>query len=142
MQPSKIGGGTVEVTVLVGGATQMLRLLQICPFLQSALVMQPTLMGGEELEGAGGGAATQMLCSPQICPLAQSALVMQPYLMGGTEEAGAGALLDGAGAGADEMIETGADEGATLGALEGAVIVDALASPARRTIDAILNCIV
>ena len=71
--------------MLVGGATQILRLLQICPFLQSALVMQPTLMG-----------ATQMLWSLQISPLAQSALVMQPSLMGGTEEEGAGALLAGA----------------------------------------------
>jgi hypothetical protein len=67
IHPSRIGGATVEVevTVLVGGATQMLRLLQICPFLQSALVMQPSLMGGAEEEGAGAllaGAATQMLC--------------------------------------------------------------------------------
>ena len=65
IHPSRIGGETVEVTVLVGGATQILRLLQICPFLQSALVMQPSLMGGTEEEGAGAllaGAATQMLC--------------------------------------------------------------------------------
>jgi hypothetical protein len=95
MQPTMIGGGTVEVTVLVGAETQMLRLLQICPFLQSALVMQPTLMGAAELDGAGGGAATQMLWSPQICPLAQSALVMHPSLTG-AEETGAGALLAGA----------------------------------------------
>ena len=94
MQPTLIRGGTVEVTVLIGAATQMLRLLQICPFLQSALVVQPTLIGAVELEGAGG-AAMQMLWSLQICPFAQSAFVMHPSLTG-AEETGAGALLAGA----------------------------------------------
>ena len=54
-------------------------------------------------------------------------------------ETGAEEIME---AGAEEGTEAGADEGAALGALEGAVMVAALAKPARRTIDAILNCIV
>jgi hypothetical protein len=54
-------------------------------------------------------------------------------------ETGAEEIME---AGAEAGTEAGADEGAALGALEGAVMVAALAKPARRTIDAILNCIV
>ena len=80
----------MEVTVLVGGEgglTQMFLLLQICPLEQSLSVMQPNLMGADELDGVGG-AATQMLWSLQTCPVAQSAFVMHPSLMGAEEGAG------------------------------------------------------
>jgi len=51
--------------------------------------------------------------------------------MGGADETGAGA---------DDGLWAGADEGARLGTPEGGIT--ALAKPARKTIDAILNCIV
>ena len=46
---------------------------------------------------------------------------------------------DETGAGPDDGLWPGADEGARLGTLEGGIT--ALARPARKTIDAILNCI-
>ena len=65
MQPTAIGGARVVKTEedgAGGGTTQMLW-LQIWPAGQSALWLQPTLMGAAEELGAGaGGAATQMLC--------------------------------------------------------------------------------